>query len=228
MSRLIAARSILGADGSAAVSHGPFSVGAFGNGVSSDGYRVNSALRQRNCHGDFAIYGSDPGLGEYFTVADDRQFQGLPARGSINLPGNVPGHARDAAGNRIPRSIAGKNRRSTLRRDHRKIGHGVELIVDGSVRRKDQKAQFFSYLDPNTFLYNLSAASPMNYVDTAMTTSSVTPRSRLPHRCSVCRTGADRHRLLQLAVQFRPPDTLRTWCPSTPMTSSKERAVSMR
>ena len=56
------------------------------------------------------------------------------------------------------------------------------VIVDGSVRRKFQQAQFFNYLDPVTFLYNLSAASPMNYVDTVMTTSSVTPRLDVSHR----------------------------------------------
>ena len=46
-------------NGSAAVSHGPFSASVFANGVDSDGYRVNSALRQRNAVGDLRYNGSD-------------------------------------------------------------------------------------------------------------------------------------------------------------------------
>jgi iron complex outermembrane receptor protein len=54
--------------------------------------------------------------------------------------------------------------------------------VDGGVRRKFQQAQFFNYFDPVTFNYNVNAASSMNYVDTVMTTSSVTPRLDVTHR----------------------------------------------
>src|SRR5262249_39531800 len=61
------------------------------------------------------------------------------------------------------------------------LSPGIELIVDAGVRRKFQQAQFFFYLDPNTFLYNVNAASPLNYVDTVMTTSSVTPRLEVSH-----------------------------------------------
>jgi iron complex outermembrane receptor protein len=59
---------------------------------------------------------------------------------------------------------------------------GVELIVDGGLRRKFQQAQFFNYFDPVTFLYNINAASPMNYVDTVMTTPSFTPRLDVAHQ----------------------------------------------
>src|SRR5262249_35699360 len=62
------------------------------------------------------------------------------------------------------------------------LSPGIELIVDGGVRRKFQQAQFFNYLDPATFLYNINAVSPMNYVGTVMTTSSVTPRLDMTHQ----------------------------------------------
>ena len=72
---------------SAAVTSGPWSVGAFGNAIDSNGYRVNSALRQRNVNATLNY--ATPNLGGYFTVAGDRQFQGLPA-GLNNLPGSFP------------------------------------------------------------------------------------------------------------------------------------------
>ena len=85
-------------------------------------------------------------------------------------------------GNRTRHSIGARNRASTLRPGSMQpLRPGVELIVDGSVRRKFQQSQFFNYLDPNTFLYNINAVSPMNYVDTVMTTSSVTPRLDVSH-----------------------------------------------
>ncbi len=60
---------------------------------------------------------------------------------------------------------------------------GVELIVDGGVRRKFQQAQFFNYFESTfPFAYNVNSATPMNYVDTVMTTSSVTPRLDVSHQ----------------------------------------------
>ena len=66
---------------------GPWSVGAFGNAIDSNGYRVNSALRQRNINATLSY--TTPNLGAYSTVVGDRQFQGLPA-GLNNLPGSFP------------------------------------------------------------------------------------------------------------------------------------------
>ena len=190
---------------STAATSGPWSVGAFGNAISSDGYRVNSALRQRNINATLNY--STPNLGAYFTVAGDRQFQGLPA-GLNNLPGNFPYTLETPWQSNTPLDWGNKQAINFATGFNATLSPGVELIVDGSVRRKFQQAQFFSYLDPNTFLYNLSAASPMNYVDTAMTTSSVTPRLDVSHQLfGLPKPAADRHRLLQHAVQFGPPDS---------------------
>ena len=164
---------------STAATSGPWSVGAFGNAISSDGYRVNSVLRQRNINATLSY--STPNLGAYFTVAGDRQFQGLPA-GLNNLPGNFPFTLETPWQSNTPLDWGKKQAINFATGFNATLSPGVELIVDGSVRRKFQQAQFFSYLDPNTFLYNLSAASPMNYVDTAMTTSSVTPRLDVSHQ----------------------------------------------
>ena len=41
---------------SASASHGPFAVSVFGNGVNSDGYRVNDYVRQRNARRRHTLY----------------------------------------------------------------------------------------------------------------------------------------------------------------------------
>ena len=77
----------------------------------------------------------------------------------------------------------------------RPLGSGVELIVDGGVRRKFQQSQFFNYFNNPFFVFDPSTAGPANYVNTVMTTSSVTPRLDVRHQLSACRnrllTGID-------------------------------------
>jgi iron complex outermembrane recepter protein len=164
---------------SAAVTSGPWSVGAFGNAIDSNGYRVNSALRQRNINATLNY--STPDLGGYFTVAGDRQFQGLPA-GLNNLPGAFPYTLDTPWQSNTPLDWGKKQAINFATGFNATLTPGVELIVDGGVRRKFQQAQFFNYFDPVTFNYNVNAASPMNYVDTVMTTSSVTPRLDVTHQ----------------------------------------------
>jgi len=164
---------------SAAVTSGPWSVGAFGNAIDSNGYRVNSALRQRNINATLNY--STPNLGGYFTVAGDRQFQGLPA-GLNNLPGALPYTLDTPWQSNTPLDWGKKQAINFATGFNATLTPDVELIVDGGLRRKFQQAQFFNYFDPVTFLYNINAASPMNYVDTVMTTSSFTPRLDVAHQ----------------------------------------------
>jgi len=160
-------------------SSGPWSVALFGNAINSGGYRVNSSLRQRNINGSINYAGT--GWGAYATVAADRQYQGLPA-GLNNLPGNYPYTLDTPWQSNTPLDWAKKQGIDITGGFTVTLAPGAELIVDGGVRRKFQQAQYYSYLDPVTFLYNLSAAAPVNYVDTVMTTSSVTPRLDLQHQ----------------------------------------------
>ena len=64
----------------------------------------------------------------------------------------------------------------------RTLGSGFDLIVDGGVRRKFQQSQFFNYFNNPFFVFDPSTAGPANYVDTVMTTSSVTPRLDMRHQ----------------------------------------------
>jgi iron complex outermembrane receptor protein len=165
---------------SAAATSGPWSVGAFGNAISSDGYRVNSALRQRNINATLNYY--TPNLGAYFTVAGDRQFQGLPA-GLLNLPSAVPFTLETPWQSNTPLDWGKKQAINFATGFNATLSPGVELIVDGSVRRKFQQAQFYNYFDnAPPFAYTVAGATFLNFVDTAMTTSSVTPRLDVSHR----------------------------------------------
>src|SRR5689334_11365202 len=159
---------------SAAATSGPWSVGAFGNAISSDGYRVNSALRQRNINATLNY--TTPNLGAYFTVAGDRQFQGLPA-GLNNLPSAVPFTLDTPWQSNTPLDWGKKQAINFATGFNATLSPGIELIVDGGVRRKFQQAQFFNYFENSPpFAYTVAGATSMNYVDTVMTTSSVTPR----------------------------------------------------
>ncbi len=164
---------------SATASSGPWSVALFGNAIDSGGYRVNSDLRQRNINGSINYAGT--GWGAYATIGADRQYQGLPG-GLNNRPGNYPYTLDTPWQSNTPLDWAKKRGINVTGGFTVTLAPGAELIVDGGVRRKFQQAQYYSYLDPSTFLYNLSAATPMNYVDTVMTTSSVTPRLDLQHQ----------------------------------------------
>jgi len=163
---------------STAVNSGPWSIGAFGNAIDSSGYRVNSVLRQRNVNSTLSYYTAN--LGGYFTVAGDRQFQGLSG-GLPNLSDSLPYTLETPWQSNTPLDWGKKQAINFATGFNATLTPGLELIVDGGVRRKFQQAQFFNYFDPLTFLYNINAASPMNYVDTVMTTSSVTPRVDATH-----------------------------------------------
>ena len=164
---------------SASRSSGPWSTAVFGNAISSNGYRDNSALRQQSASANLQYTGSE--LGGYFNIAADSQRQGLPG-GLNNLPGNYPFTLSTPQQSITPLDMAKKQGVNLTAGINATISPGVDLIVDGGVRRKFQQGTFFSYLNPTTFLYDLSSAAPMNYVDTVMTTTSLTPRLNISHR----------------------------------------------
>lgn len=164
---------------SATASSGPWSFALFSNAVGSEGYRVNSMLRQENINGSVNYTGS--GWSGYFNVAGDRQHQGL-AGGLNNLPGNYPYTLSTPWQSITPLDWGNKQGINFSSGITATLAPGVDLTVDGGLRRKFQQAQFYSYLDPNTFLYSLPAATPMNYVNTVMTTTSLTPRLDVSHR----------------------------------------------
>ncbi len=165
---------------SAAVSSGPWSVSAYGNAITSNGYRVNSGLRQQNATGN--INYQAPLWGAYLNIAGDDQRQSLPGPLPNAPSAFVPFWLNTPQESNTPLDWAKKQGVSFTGGVNATLMPGVELIVDGGVRRKFQQALFYNYYEPYfPFAYNVAAATPMNYVDTVMTTSSVTPRLDITH-----------------------------------------------
>ena len=150
---------------SASGSSGPYSAALSGIALRTDGYRVNSKLRQRGLTGDLR-YTTDSGS-VYFNVGVDDQKLGLPGGRLVDPPIGVNELVTDRRGAATPNDYANKQGQNYTLGITRMLAPGAELILDGGLRRKDQQAELF-------FM-----GSPYNGVDTTLTTASVTPRLKI-------------------------------------------------
>lgn len=149
-------------NGSAAASSGPFAASVFANGINSDGYRVNSALRERSAIGDLRYTGNEGKA--WAVISGDDQHLGLPGARLVDQAAGINQLVTDRRGATTPTAFADKTGGSLTLGVSRIIGQGVELIVDGNLRRKNQTA--FSTL----FGFDTSDVREM-------TTASITPRA---------------------------------------------------
>src|SRR5262245_21424938 len=117
-------------NGSAAISSGPFAASVFAYGVNSDGYRVNSGLRERTAIGDLR-YTGDEGKAWAVISADD-QHLGLPGARLVDQALGINELVTDRRGATTPTAFADKNGEGLTLGLSRIIGQGVELIVDGA------------------------------------------------------------------------------------------------
>ena len=158
---------------SADSSSGPWSASVFGNVATSSGYRQNSELRQQNVVGNLNY--KTPDWSGSLNIAADAQHQNLPA-GLPNLPLVYPITLDNPRASVTPLDWAHKQDFNVTAGLTRSLGSDSELIVDGGVRRKYQQSLFYNYFNNASFSFDPSTAAPQNYVDTVMTTSSLTPR----------------------------------------------------
>ena len=149
---------------SAAASQGPYSVSAFGNGVNSDGYRVNDYVRQRNAVGDLR-YTGDTG-NAWLNITGDDQHLGLPGARLVDVNAGINELATDRRGATTPDAYSSKTGASLTAGVSRTFGSSVELILDGNLRRKDQT------------IFSTLFGSDTSDVRT-LTTASVTPRANI-------------------------------------------------
>lgn len=147
------------ANASASGSSGPFSASVFGSAITSDGYRVNNELRQQSGSADFR-YNTEKGSA-FLTLGADNQHLGLPGERQI-FPG-VNQLETDRRGTNNPLDYADKQNVSVTSGFTRMLVPGIEFVLDGGVRRKDQQAGFFGFFRDA-------------YVDTTVLVQSVTPR----------------------------------------------------
>ena len=144
-------------------SNGPWSASAFGNAISSDGYRENNNLMQRGAVGDLR-YTGDMGSA-YLNLSGDNQKLGLPGARLVSPPfvNELLTYRRGAT---TPFDYGAKSGANATGGFTRIITPGTEVIVDGGIRTKNQESAFFS-----NFGSDFDAA-----LDTRLTTYSVTPR----------------------------------------------------
>jgi iron complex outermembrane receptor protein len=121
---------------SASASAGGFSTSVFGEAINSNGYRENNSLRQRNAVGDLRYNAEN--WSAYVNIWADDQKLGLPgARLVTPTSSELETNRRGAS---TPTAFADKQGVNVTAGVTRMIGDGVELIVDGGVRRKEQQA----------------------------------------------------------------------------------------
>ncbi len=187
---------------------GPWSTSVFGNAINSDGYRANSKLWQRNAVGN-VNYG-DRGWAGYFNIAGDEQRQGLPG-GLPNLSTTLPFTLATPRGSNTPLDNGNKQGVNVVAGVVVPVAPGADLTVDGGVRRKFQQATFFNYFNNPFFIFDPFTAAPANFVDTVMTTSSVTPRLDVTHSLfgvpNRLKTGIDYYHTAYLSDRFQAPSS---------------------
>jgi iron complex outermembrane receptor protein len=151
---------------STAVNSGPWSASFYGNGIKSDGYRVNNALDQRNGIGDVRY--STPGLTAFLTLSGDDQKLGLAGGRLVDPSIGLNQLETDRRGTNTPFDYANKQGANATAGFTKTLWNGAELIVDGGVRDKNQQAGFFGATPFPSF--------SSSFVDSTLQTWSLTPR----------------------------------------------------
>jgi iron complex outermembrane receptor protein len=146
---------------------GPVATAVFGNAITSDGYRVNNALRQRDGIGDIRYTGE--GGSAYFNISADDQHLGLPGGRRVTATSSL--FDTDPRGTATPFDYADKQGVNLTAGVTRMLAPGTELIVDGGLRHKAQQGGFFSAF----------GSAFDSYVDATLTTYSLTPRLNSKH-----------------------------------------------
>ena len=156
---------------SAGTSAGPFAAAVFASNFSSNGYRANNRYRQESAVGDFR-YTTDIGS-YYLNISGDVQHLGLPGARLVQESTGINQLITDPAGATTPYDDTRTHRSSVTTGFTWMLAPGAELIVDGGMRQKEQRAFFFgSFLDP-------ASPDPKSYFEATLGTSSVTPRLKI-------------------------------------------------
>src|SRR5262245_26774664 len=155
---------------SASTNHGPWSTSFYGNAIKSDGYRENNALDQKNGVGNLNY--TTPDLKAFLTVTGDDQKLGLPCGRIVDPSIGVNELVTNRRGAATPFDYGNQQGASATAGFTKTIIEGVDLIVDGGVRKKDTQGAFFGAIPFASPLPSLSSS----YVDANLTTWSITPR----------------------------------------------------
>ena len=149
---------------SATTNTGPWSTSFFANGVTSNGYRQNNELRQGNATGEVRY--TDVDFSAFLNLSVDRQHLGFPGGRLVDPSIGVNQLVTDRRGTSTPQDFGDKQGANATAGFTKTLLTGVELIVDGGVRNKQQQAVFFSSFGNSA-------------VDSVLQTWSLTPRLRI-------------------------------------------------
>ena len=150
-----------GASFSASQGAEAYSVSMFGNYVSSDGYRENNDLKQKNLTAELRRHGDQ---GDLFVHLDlDNQRLGLPG-GRIVDPSTGQNDLANPKEAQTPNDSAFQNGTALVLGGNFEWTDSIELVLDASVRRKDQDSDFRNQDQSR---------------DTVLTTWGLTPRVNL-------------------------------------------------
>lgn len=155
---------------SASTSYGPWSTSFYGNAIRSDGYRDNNALDQKNGVGNLNY--STPDLKAFLTVTGDDQKLGFPGGRTVDPSIGLNQLVTDRKGTNTPFDYGNLQGKSATAGFTRTIVEGVDLIVDGGVRKKDSQGGFFGAIPFASPLPSFAST----YIDSDLTTWSITPR----------------------------------------------------
>ena len=151
---------------SAATNFGPWSTSFYGNGIKSDGYRVNNALDQRNGVGN--INYTTPGLTAFLTVTGDDQKLGFPGGRLVDPSIGLNELVTNRRGTSTPFDYGNQQGASATTGFTKSLWNGAELIVDGGFRRRQTQSGFFGATPAISFA--------STYNDADLKTWSITPR----------------------------------------------------
>ena len=155
---------------SAALNSGPWSTSFYGNAIKSDGYRENNALDQRSGVGNLNY--TTPDLKAFLTVTGDDQKLGLPGGRLVDPSIGLNELVTNRRGAATPFDYGNQQGASATAGFTKTILNGVDLIVDGGVRKKDTQSGFFG---SGAFASPFPSFSS-TYNDAALQTWSITPR----------------------------------------------------
>ena len=151
---------------SASTNYGPWSTSFYGNGIKSDGYRVNNALDQRNGVGNLNY--TTPGLTAFATLSADDQKLGFPGGRFVDPSIGLNELATNRRGTGTPFDYGNQQGANATAGFTKTLLNGIDLIVDGGVRDKKQQLGFFGTVPGSSFA--------STYVDASLLTWSITPR----------------------------------------------------
>lgn len=153
---------------STSLNAGPWSTSFYGNAVKTDGYRNNNRYVQENGVGNLNYTTS--GLTAFLTVTGDNQELRLPGGRTVDPSTGVDELSTNRRGTSTPFNYANQQGFGATAGFTKTLVNGVDLIVDGGVRDKQQQSAFFSSPAP------VPAFFTSTYVDANLTTWSITPR----------------------------------------------------